>query len=203
MVKYTLNYFQGPGRAEAIRIMFHAAGVDFNDNRMSREEWLENKPDARRFPLHQMPTLEVDDNVICQSSAIGRFVARELGFYGNNSLEQAVIDEVCETLHDLGLELIKIIFAGHDDETKKTKLEEFYASEKYKLLMGFISKTLKRHNDGKAFITGEKLSLADFNLVGILIFIELDLKDFPEISALRERVLGVEKIKKYMDTQKK
>ena len=67
-----------------------------------------------------MPTLEVDDNVICQSSAIGRFVARELGFYGNNSLEQAVIDEVCETLHDLGMELIKILYGGHDEEAKVT-----------------------------------------------------------------------------------
>ena len=65
-----------------------------------------------------MPTLEVDDNVICQSSAIARFVARELGFYGNSSLEQAVIDEVCETLNDMGTELIKILFGGHDDETK-------------------------------------------------------------------------------------
>uniref|UniRef100_A0A7M5WRA4 GST N-terminal domain-containing protein n=1 Tax=Clytia hemisphaerica TaxID=252671 RepID=A0A7M5WRA4_9CNID len=118
MVKYTLNYFDTAGRAEAIRLMFHAAGVDFNDNRMSREEWLENKTDGKRFPLHQMPTLEVDDNVICQSSAIARFVARELGFYGNNSLEQAVIDQVCETFSDIGAELIKIIFGGNDEEAK-------------------------------------------------------------------------------------
>ena len=46
MVKYTLNYFEGPGRAEAIRLMFHAAGVEFNDNRMSKEVWQQNKPDC-------------------------------------------------------------------------------------------------------------------------------------------------------------
>lgn len=46
MVKYILNYFEGTGRAEAIRLMFHAAGVEFNDNRMSKEVWQENKPDC-------------------------------------------------------------------------------------------------------------------------------------------------------------
>eukprot|EP00111_Clytia_hemisphaerica_P004971 TCONS_00014289-protein len=203
MVKYTLNYFPAAGRGEAIRLMFHAAGVDFNDNRMAGEEWAKNKPDARRFPLHQMPTLEVDDNVICQSSAIGRFVARELGFYGNSSLEQAAIDQVCETFNDIGAEIIRIMFGGHDEEIKKTKFEEFYASDKYKLLMGFVSKTLKRHNEGKDFMIGEKISLADFVLVGVLCMIELDLKEFPEITALRERVLSIENVKKYMDTQKK
>jgi len=203
MVKYTLNYFQGAGRGEAIRLMFHAAGVEFKDNRMSKEEMVRNKPDARRFPLHQMPTLEVDDQVICQSSAIGRYVARELSFYGSNAMEQAVIDQVCETLNDIGMELIKILYGGHDEETKKTKLGEFYASDKFSLLMGFIAKILKSNNDGKNFIMGEKLSLADFSLVGMLAFIDLELKEFPEINALRERVLNVENIKKYMETQKK
>ena len=65
-----------------------------------------------------MPTLEADDVVVCQSNAIGRFVARELSLYGGNSQEQAIIDQVCETLNDVGSELIKIFFGGFDDETK-------------------------------------------------------------------------------------
>ena len=73
---------------------------------------------AKRFPLGQMPTLEADDQVICQSNAICRFVARELGLYGSNSLEQAVVDQVCETLNDIGNEMIKIFFGGFDEETK-------------------------------------------------------------------------------------
>ena len=65
-----------------------------------------------------MPTLEVDDEVIIHSNAICRYVARELGFYGSNSKEQAVIDQVVETLNDVGNELIKIMFGGLDEETK-------------------------------------------------------------------------------------
>lgn len=44
--KYILNYFDLPGRAEAVRIMFHAAGVEFTDNRLDRLEWNKQKFDS-------------------------------------------------------------------------------------------------------------------------------------------------------------
>ena len=65
-----------------------------------------------------LTTLEADDFVICQSNAIGRFVARELSLYGANSQEQAIIDQVCETLNDVGNELIRIFFLGLDEEAR-------------------------------------------------------------------------------------
>ena len=65
-----------------------------------------------------MPTLEADDQVVCQSNAICRFVAREIGLYGSNSLEKAVIDQVFETLNDIGNEMIKITYSDCDNETK-------------------------------------------------------------------------------------
>jgi len=65
-----------------------------------------------------MPTLEVDDQVIIQSNAICRFVARELGLYGSNANEQAIIDQTVETLNDIFADLIKIMFGGLDEETK-------------------------------------------------------------------------------------
>ena len=46
MVKYTLNYFDAAGRGETVRLLFHAVGVEFTDNRMTSEQWKENKPDS-------------------------------------------------------------------------------------------------------------------------------------------------------------
>lgn len=43
MVKYVLNYFKRPSRGETIGLLFHAAEVD---NRMTEEEWQENKHDC-------------------------------------------------------------------------------------------------------------------------------------------------------------
>ena len=77
---------------------------------------------ARRFPMNQMPTLEVGDFVICQSNAITRFVARELSLYGANSQEHAIIDQVFETINDIANDLIKFVYGGFDDETKVSML---------------------------------------------------------------------------------
>jgi len=50
--KYILNYFDSrAGRGEVVRLMFHAAGVEFRveftDNRMDKETWQKNKPDSK------------------------------------------------------------------------------------------------------------------------------------------------------------
>ena len=45
-MKYILNYFNVAGRAEHIRLMFQAAGVEFEDNRMTQEEWKTAKTDG-------------------------------------------------------------------------------------------------------------------------------------------------------------
>ena len=75
-----------------------------------------------------MPTLEADDFVICQSNAIGRFVARELSLYGANSQEETIIDQVCETINDIANELIKIYYGGFDEETKVSESPKFLNS---------------------------------------------------------------------------
>ena len=50
--------------------------------------------------MGQMPTLEVDGQVICQSAAIYAYVAETLGLYGANASERVVINQVSETLTD-------------------------------------------------------------------------------------------------------
>lgn len=39
MPRYVLTYFNIRGRAEPIRLSFHAAGVEFEDKRLISEEW--------------------------------------------------------------------------------------------------------------------------------------------------------------------
>ena len=66
-----------------------------------------------------MPTVEIDDTTICHSNAINRYLATEFGLYGANSQEQAIIDQICETLNDMTNELANINYRmGYDEETK-------------------------------------------------------------------------------------
>lgn len=205
--KYILNYFPAAGRAEPIRILFHAAGVEFTDNRMAGEEWAKSKPDSRRFPFGQMPTLEVDDKVICQSQAIWRYVARETGQYGSNSYEAAVIDQVTETLSDIGNTVIPILFLTPDEEEKKKKFADFFGGDTLKKQLTFLENILNNNNGGNGFFVGEKLSLADAIFYGNSLFLvpvnPNYLDTFPNLKALIERVKHVEGVKQYLDSQKK
>lgn len=52
-----LTYFRIPARAELSRLIFHFGDVPFEDERLSRLQFLEIKP---TLPLGQVPVLEVD-----------------------------------------------------------------------------------------------------------------------------------------------
>lgn len=52
-------------------------------------------------PLGQLPTLEIDGQVLHQSTAISRYVANLVGLTGKNPLENWEIDAVVDTITDL------------------------------------------------------------------------------------------------------
>lgn len=59
---YSLHYFNGRGRAEAIRLIFTQAGQKFEDLRHSSSEWAKLKS---QMPLGQMPVLGMFPLRIC------------------------------------------------------------------------------------------------------------------------------------------
>ena len=109
--------------------------------------------------MGQVPTLEVGEQVICQSNAIQRYVATEHGFYGNDNLEKAFIDQVLETMNEIGVEGTKIIYYSNFDEpTKRVKLAQMYLSDKFKSKMNFFVELLKKNGDGgEGFFVGNKV----------------------------------------------
>ena len=79
MPKYKLTYFDfDGGRAESIRIAFHAAGIEFEDHRISFQEFGEMR---QTTPFNAVPVLEIDGAAITQTNAIGRYVGKMAGLY--------------------------------------------------------------------------------------------------------------------------
>uniref|UniRef100_A0A8R1EJH5 glutathione transferase n=1 Tax=Caenorhabditis japonica TaxID=281687 RepID=A0A8R1EJH5_CAEJA len=74
MVHYKLTYFPTRGLAEVSRQLFQLAGVEFEDERLPKEEFLERK---YTYPFKQVPVLSVDGHQIPQSVAIARYLGNK------------------------------------------------------------------------------------------------------------------------------
>ncbi|CAH1248711.1 HPGDS [Branchiostoma lanceolatum] len=119
MPAYKLTYFNARGGAELIRLLFAAGEIPYEDVRVDRDKWLELKP---KTPMGQVPILEVDGHVICQSMTVVRFIAREAGLLGKTLLDQARADMLLEGGMDVGklfTEMVKEKDASKKAEKKK------------------------------------------------------------------------------------
>ncbi|KAJ8022783.1 putative glutathione S-transferase 5 [Holothuria leucospilota] len=155
MPTYKLTYFNAKARGETARWIFALAGQEYEDNRIDLKDWPEVK---KNFPFGQVPVLEVDGFVLAQSGAINRLLARRSNLYGDNDIEAAKIDQVCEALVDLGLAMRKY-FHEKDESRKEETLKDLLENEAKKHF-GFLVNLLDA-NGGNGFYVGNRVSLAD------------------------------------------
>lgn len=75
------------------------AGVEFEDEAISIEEWF--KGDLKKeMLLGQLPKLQVGDKSLYQSMAIYRYLGRRYGYYPADPDQQYEIDLILETIID-------------------------------------------------------------------------------------------------------
>lgn len=118
MPSYKLTYFDfDGGRAEPIRIAFHAARVDFEDDRISFAEFAEMRQGTR---FNSVPVLEIDGAVVTQSNAISRYVGKMADLYPADNLQALYCDEVLDALEDL-LHYIVRTFGQEGDELRMAR----------------------------------------------------------------------------------
>lgn len=113
MPDYKLTYFDfDGGRAEPIRIAFHAAGIEFEDKRISFPEFGESRSGIR---FHAVPVLEINGEQITQSNAIGRYIGKMAGLYPTDQLQALYCDEVTGALEDLTHYVVQTFGLKGDD----------------------------------------------------------------------------------------
>ena len=120
MTTYRLTYFDfDGGRGEPVRIAFHAAGVEFEDKRLSFPEFTEARGDLR---FKCVPVLEIDGVDVSQSNAMCRYVGKMAGLYPEDDLQALYCDEVLGVLEDM-LHRVTPTFGLEGDELKKAREE--------------------------------------------------------------------------------
>lgn len=155
---YKLYYFNMRGAAEALRLVFAVAGVEYEDVRYTfGEEWQQHKEE---MPQKMMPCLEIDGKKHCQSGALLRFLGRQYNLYGKTNLEALVIDEIAESFVDMTKGLG--VFFSETNKDKKAEGMKKIVDETFPKYVPLMCKRLKENGTG--FLVGDSLTIGDLIL---------------------------------------
>lgn len=159
MTDYKLTYFDmDGGRAEPVRIAFHAAGIEFDDVRISFAEFMKQRQSMR---FNCVPLMEIDGVVVTQSNAMCRYAGKKAGLYPEDDVQALYCDEAMGAIEDL-LHSIVQTFGLEGDELRTAR---------EKLADGWLSVFLKGLNEllerGGDYFADHRLTVADLKVFGI------------------------------------
>ena len=188
-----LTYFRGRGRAETTRWMLAAAEIPFECVALENGDELRALRATGKLLFNQLPLVEIGGENITQSIALVQHVARIGGLYGDTIADAVRCDMVHGVCKDLAGPPMSRCFQKDQDEALKkmsATLEKFGP---------FLERLVQ---DESGFIVGSKLSMADVLVAEVLTsYVEcIDgcLDACPKLKALRERVVDLPGLRKYL-----
>jgi glutathione S-transferase len=158
MTDYRLTYFDfDGGRGEPVRIALHAAGIEFEDNRVSFPEFMEMRQDLR---FNAVPILEFDGVTVSQSNALGRYIGKMAGLYPEDDEQALFCDEAMEAVEDLTARIQPTLFLK-DDELKGAR--EKLADGWMTIFLRGLGELLER--GGGEYFSDNRLTIADLKVL--------------------------------------
>jgi prostaglandin-H2 D-isomerase / glutathione transferase len=173
-LKIKLIYLNIPfWRAEIGRIALYIGNIDFEDVRISRDEFLRSRKtgeldDGTVIPFRQIPCLNIDGKSINQTGGISRFCGKISGLYPiENAVDAALIDQIIDMATDITV-LLGPSLKEKNEETKKIMREKLARGA----LVRKISYLEELLEEGKRdWFVNQKISIADlaiWRLIGWL-----------------------------------
>jgi glutathione S-transferase len=156
MSTYKLHYFHYRGLAEVSRLIFVAAGQNYEDVRYESNEWPSHEA---QMPLGQVPVLEYKGTQLPQSMSIARFLAKQLQLAGKDNFEQAKVDAVIDTILDLFRAFVPSL--SIEDETKKQEARKKFFDEDMPKHLQNLEVLAKLYGNGGPYFVNNQLTWAD------------------------------------------
>lgn len=151
----TLIYFNFPfWRAEVSRISLFLSNIEFEDKRITSEEFQRAKEngvldDGTLIPFHQLPCLKVNNITIAQTGAISRFCGKLSNLYPkDDDLLAAQIDQFIDILTD-----ITTLISSTQVENR-----DKYFLKSINRKLSILNKAINKNNN---FIVKDYFSIAD------------------------------------------
>lgn len=157
MSEITLHYFNLHARGEAIRMIFHYHGVQFNERSITFEEWPAMKTTGFS-EFAQLPVLEIDGERLVQSQAIVRYICQKYGYYPSDPKKIYQVESLCDLKEDFFRSLVPLICHGDPQGVDK-----WYAEQGPQFLQHFERRLAQTH-EGKKFLICNYPSMADFHV---------------------------------------
>jgi glutathione S-transferase len=165
MSNYKLSYFDfSGGRGEPIRILFHAAGIKFDDDRLSFEQFGQMR---KGTPFDSVPVLWIDNVTVTQSNAIMRYLGKLGGLYPKDDLQALYCDEVMDAVENLSF---------HIGQTMRLEGDALRAARE-KLAEGWIPTFLRGLNGllargGGAYFADKRFTVADLKAFFVIRWVQ-------------------------------
>jgi len=197
MPEYKLQYFDFRALGEPIRLIFIAAGVPFEDDRIPREDWPNQK---NKIPFGKVPVLYVDGKRLIQSVAISRFLAKRHNLVHEDPLLDARCDEVADSL--LELRTLFVQYFLEKDETRKEVLKSNLLTESFPRNFGILNELIGEH--GGPYVVGKKLTWVDLTIASWIdvwedtILTPEFVKGYPAVQKLKNAVFSIPSIQEYV-----
>ncbi|HMB60187.1 MAG TPA: glutathione S-transferase [Xanthomonadales bacterium] len=158
MPELKLTYFDfDGGRGEPIRLALAYGDIPFEDDRIPPAEW----PAFRdKTPLHQLPVMEVDGEIVTQTNSLLRYVGKLVGLYPEDALEALHCDEAMATQEDILCKIVPTLFI--QDEEEKRKAREALVAGPLPLFLSRLNTMLNER--GGRYFAGDRLSVADLKV---------------------------------------
>ena len=156
MPQYKLTYFDAAtSRGEECRLALHVAGLPFEDERLTHDQWAARKAST---PFGALPVLATDGRQLAQSNAILRFIGSQHGLHPVEPFEAALHESLMCAVEDLRTRMGPIIRIKDEAEKRRARQE---AAAGYLQEWGAA---IERQIGAGPYLAGMKLCVADLKL---------------------------------------
>jgi len=195
-------------RAEVLRVSLYLSNVPFEDVRITREEFINLiktgfLPNGKKVPFHQLPVIEVNNEIIGQTGAIARYCGKISNLYSSNDVSAAKIDQIIDAATDITNIVSPTI--REKDEQKKIEDRKLLKNKLLPRWFKYLENILLENNS--QWFVDNKITIADiaiWRLVGWLISGIIDgiptsiVDGFPKLKNVHYSVHNHPKVQEWM-----
>nr|WRX05953.1 GSTS1e [Helicoverpa armigera] len=201
MTKVVYHYYREKAMGEANRLLMAYGGQEFEDHRISDEDWPAFKPNT---PFGQMPVLELNGKKYAKTSAISRYFGRKYGLVGDTLEDAMEIDQNIDCLNELRDKALSVAYEP-DKELQERRHAE-YSKTVYPQYLEKLSSIITENN---GHIALGKLTWGDFVVAGLIDYLKRMMRmpdlieKYPAFQTVVDKVYAIPQVKAYADAAPK